>query len=349
MRMLSLFLAFALIGAVPPLDGGTSWIGSSRLTAGDLRGKVVLVDFWEYTCINCLRTLPYLHECYQRYHDDGFTIIGVHVPEFNFSHDDKNVTAAVTRLGITWPVVLDDDFVIAKRYQFSEWPQELLFDQNGNLVETHRGEGNYQETETKIQELLRAEHPNLTLPPVMALLPQDSYDKPGAVCYLQTPETYVGPWHGTKIADAPVSRFSDPSRDVLYADQTSEHKDGSVYLQGYWHVSPRGDAMISGGGDGYAAIRYHAIQVVTVMTPDPGTSMRVDVTQDGKPLAKDDAGADVRYDSSGTSYVTVDAARAYDVVMNAKFGSHELHLVPQKFGLGVYSFAFESCEIPKSG
>jgi thiol-disulfide isomerase/thioredoxin len=344
-RILSLSLALMLTGAMPPLDGGTSWIGSPRVTAADLHGKVVLVDFWEYTCINCLRTLPYLRAWYERYHDDGFTIIGVHVPEFNFSHDDKNVAAAVTRLGVTWPVVLDDNFAIAKRYQFSEWPQELLFDQNGNLVETQLGEGNYQQTEAKIQELLRAEHPNLNLPPVMALLPQDSYDKPGAVCYLQTPETYVGPWHGTKIADAP--RLSDPTRDALYADVSPEHEDGRVYLQGYWHASPRGDAMVAGGGDGYAAIRYHAIQVVTVMTPDPGASTRVNVTQDGKPLPKDDAGTDVRYDPSGTSYVTVDASRAYDIVTNAKFGSHDLRLAPQGFGLGVYSFAFESCEIPK--
>ena len=347
MRTLTLSLALLLTGAMPPLDGGTSWIGSPRVNAADLHGKVVLVDFWEYTCVNCLRTLPYLHAWYERYHDDGFTIIGVHVPEFNFSHDDKNVAAAVKRLGITWPVVLDDDFAIAKRYQFAEWPQELLFDQNGNLVETQQGEGNYQQTEAKIQELLRAGHPNLNLPPVMALLPQDSYDKPGAVCYLQTAETYVGPWRGTKIADAP--RLSDPARDTLYADASPEHEDGRVYLQGYWHVSPRGDAMVSGGGEGYAAIRYHAIEVVTVMTPDPGSSTRVNVTQDGKPIPKDDAGADVHYDASGMSYITVDAARAYDVVMNAKFGSHDLRLAPQGFGLSMYSFAFESCEIPKSG
>jgi thiol-disulfide isomerase/thioredoxin len=345
--MLSLCLAFLLTAAVPPLDGGTAWIGSSKLTAADLRGKVVLVDFWEYTCVNCLRTLPYLHAWYERYRNDGFIIIGVHVPEFNFSHDDKNVAAAVNRLGITWPVVLDDDYAIAKRYQFSEWPQELLFDQDGNLVETQRGEGNYQQTEAKIQQLLRAQNAKLALPPVMALLPQDSYNKPGAVCYLQTPETYAGPWHGTKIAGAP--RLGDPSHDRLYADQSAAHEDGRIYLQGYWHVSPRGEAMISGGGDGYAAIRYHAIQVVTVLTPDPGSSTRVDVTQDGKPVPKDDAGADVRYDTSGMSYITVDAPRAYDVIMNAKFGSHDLRLVPQRYGLGVYSFDFESCEIPKSG
>jgi thiol-disulfide isomerase/thioredoxin len=344
--MLSLCLALVLLGATPQLDGGTSWIGSPRITAADLQGKVVLIDFWEYTCVNCLRTLPYLRAWYERYHNDGFTIIGVHVPEFGFSRDDKNVAAAVTRLGVTWPVVLDDNFAIAKRLQFSEWPQELLFDQNGNLVETQRGEGNYQQTETKIQELLRAEHPNLNLPPVMALLPQDSYDKPGAVCYLQTPETYVGPWRGTTIADAP--RLSNPLNDALYADASSEHQDGRIYLQGYWHTSPRGDAMISGGGDGYAAIRYHAIEVVTVMLPDQ-VPTRVDVTQDGKPVPKDDAGKDVQYDASGTSYVTVDAARAYNIIMNAKFGSHDLRLAPQKYGLGMYSFAFESCEIPKSG
>jgi thiol-disulfide isomerase/thioredoxin len=335
--------AVLLMGAVPDFSGGAAWLDSPPLTPAALHGKVVLVDFWEYTCINCLRTLPYLREWYRRYHNDGLVIVGVHTPEFQFSGDDSNVAQAVKRLQVSWPVVLDDRYAIWNRYHNNIWPHEYLFDQNGNLVESQEGEGNYQQTEAKIQSLLHAANPQLRLPPVMALLPQDNYDKPGAVCYPMTPETYVGPWHGQRVANAP--RFADLEHDTPYADSSANHEDGKIYLQGYWRVSPQGQAMISAGNDGYAALRYHAIQVVAVMRPENGTPVRVDVTQDGKPLAPEDAGKDIRYDS-GRSYVTVDAARAYDLVMNARFGSHELRLMPERYGLGLYSFDFESCEVP---
>jgi hypothetical protein len=242
---------------------------------------------------------------------------------------------------VAWPVVLDDHFAIWNRYHNSIWPHEYLFDQNGNLVESQEGEGNYPQTEAKIQALLHAANPRLHLPPVMALLPQDSYDKPGAVCYPKTAETYVGPWHGERIADPPS--LGD---ETQYVDRGGNHEDGKIYLQGFWKMSPQGQAMISAGVDGYAALRYHAIQVVAVMRPEEGSAVRVDVTQDGKPLARDDAGKDIRYDASGMSYVTVDAPRAYDLVMNAHFGPHELRLSPNRYGLGLYSFDFESCEVP---
>lgn len=339
----ALFGALLLLGAVPEFSGGAGWINSAPLTPGGLRGKVVLVDFWEYTCINCLRTLPYLREWYRRYHDDGLVIVGVHTPEFGFSGEDKNVAAAVKRLQVAWPVVLDDNYAIWKRYQNSVWPHEFLFDQNGNLVESQEGEGNYQQTERKIQALLHAQNPQLRFPSIMPLLAQDSYDKPGAVCYPMTPETYVGPWHGQRVANVPT--MANLEHDTLYRDPGGTREDGRIYLQGFWHVAPQGQAMVSGGNDGYAALRYHAIQVVAVMRPEQGT-VRVDATQDGKPIAHADAGADIHYDASGMSYVDVDSAREYDLLMNQHFGSHELRLLPQHYGLGLYSFDFESCEVP---
>ena len=183
-------------------DGASGWLNSAPLTPAGLHGKVGLVDFWEYTCINCLRTLPYLKAWYARYHDKGFEIVGVHSPEFGFSGDRSNVAAAAARLGITWPVALDDDHAIWLRYGVASWPTEALFDQDGKLVETQVGEGDYPQTESEIQSLLIAKNSGLHLPPVMALRPQDSYDKSGSVCYPQTNETYVGPWHGPTIADA---------------------------------------------------------------------------------------------------------------------------------------------------
>ncbi|HEY5340052.1 MAG TPA: redoxin family protein, partial [Candidatus Aquilonibacter sp.] len=145
--------------ALPSFDGNAGWINSAPLTAADLKGKVVLVDFWEYTCINCLRTLPYLKAWYRRYHDDGLVIVGVHTPEFPFSQERKNVAAATQRLGVTWPVVLDNGYAIWHRFDNDVWPHEYLFDQSGRLVEGVSGEGFYQTTETEIQKLLHAQNP----------------------------------------------------------------------------------------------------------------------------------------------------------------------------------------------
>jgi thiol-disulfide isomerase/thioredoxin len=326
-------------------DGNTGWINSPPLSPASLHGKVVLVDFWEYTCINCLRTLPYLREWYKKYQADGFVIVGVHTNEFGFSGDNKNISDAVKRLGITWPVVADTNNVVWNRYKSQAWPSEYLYDQNGQLVSASRGEGGYQETEAKIQALLKKANPSLHLPGLMALLPQDNYTKPGAVCYPATPETFVGPWRGNMIANAPA--FANQSSDTNYDDRGS-HDPGKVYLKGYWHPSSDGQAMVSGGSDGYLALNYQAIQVMIVMKPDSGKTVRVMVTQDGKPVAKKDAGADVQFDASGNSYIDVDTPRAYDVIDNAMFNDHELRLAPQGYGLGIYDIAFESCQVPGS-
>lgn len=327
---------------IQPFDGAKGWLNSSPLTPADLKGKVVLVDVWEYTCINCLRTLPYLKAWYDRYHSDGFEIIGVHTPEFDFSGDDKNVTDATKRLGITWPVALDNDDAIFKRYDAGGWPAEYLYDQDGNLVETQHGEGNYPQTEAKIQSLLKAKDKSLKLPAIMALLPQDSYDKPGALCYPQTPEMFVGTWHGVNIADQPSGR--DPSGALQFSDP-GNHGDNSIYLQGYWNETQTHEGMSTAGPGAYLALDYEAIQVVGVIKPESGGSQRVDVTQDGKPVSHDDAGKDLQFDANGSTYLTIDAPRAYDIIMNKHYGKHELKFSPQRYGIGFYDFAFESCEV----
>ncbi len=332
-----LLCGFATGAPMATFDGATQWINSPALAPTDLRGKVVLVDFWEYTCLNCLRTLPYLREWYKRYHDDGLVIVGVHTPEFKFSGQASEVESAAKRLGVTWPIVLDDDRAVWNHYGVTVWPTELLYDQSGHLVETQIGEGNYPYTESKIQALLHAANPSLALPAVMPLLPQDSYNKPGAVCYPRTAEILVS---HTPIANAP--RFGDASTDLSYHD-VSTHRDGAIYLDGFWHATR--EAVAFGGGGGYFAMTYHAIEVTAVMTPERGAT-RVDVTQDGKPLAHDDAGSDVHYDSDGTSYVNVDASRSYQLIENKSYGTHDLRLTPKGYGLTVYDVDFESCEVP---
>lgn len=334
-RSLSILLALTATvafaqptGEIPGFDGNAGWINSAPLTPAELRGKIVLVDFWEYTCINCLRTLPYLRTWYARYHKYGFVIVGVQTPEFAFSGERQNVVAATKRLGVTWPVVLDPYYAIWNRYRNDVWPHEFLFAPDGRPVHDVEGEGEYQETESDIQQLLRAQHPHLALPHVMALLPQDSYDKPGAVCYPRTPELLLE--HVTP-----------------YRDTGSGYEDGSVYLRGSWRRTS--EAEVSDGLRDSMLLRYHAIQVMVVMKPEYGVPVRVAVTQDGKPVRRADAGSDIRYDANGGSYVEVDAPRSYAVIMNAHYSPQvDLRLSPDRAGLGVYDFAFESCEVPGS-
>jgi len=324
-------------------DGGVAWFNSEPLSPDRLRGKVVLVDFWEYTCVNCLRTLPYERAWYSRYAHDGFVIVGVHTPEFHFSGEPSNVAAAVKRLGVTWPVVLDSHQAIWNRYANDVWPRELLYDRSGRLIADHPGEGDYPEMEQRIQAALRAGHAGVRFPAVMGYLPQDSYAKPGAVCYPHTPEMYVSAMRDDSALGNAQGYAGD--RTMQFADLTP-HLDGRAYLQGAWFVAD--EAMVNAAeraaDAGHVALRYHAIQVVAVLKPQHG-AVPVVVLQDGAPLHKEDAGSDVHYDREGNSLITVDAAREYDVVMNKHFGQHELELRPQRPGLAVYTFDFEACEV----
>ena len=338
--------AGADIHALQSFDGNTGWLNSAPLTPDALRGKIVLVDFWEYTCLNCLKTLPYEKSWYERYKQYGFVIVGVHTPEFKFSGDAANVAAAASRLGVTWPIALDANGVIWARYHNNFWPHEFLADGNGRIVLDHAGEGDYPSTERKIQDLIRKQHPDAQLPAPMALLAVDNYTKPGAVCYPQTQEVYVGLWRSPNAALGNREGYHR-GEVVKYGDSGRNHFDGFVYLQGPWFNAEQAmvHARTDESANDHLDLQYHAIQVVAVLKPEGGKPITVYVDQDGKPLQRQDAGADVRFDSTGRAYTVVDAPRAYELVMNRHFGPHALRLRPVDYGLGVYSFDFESCEV----
>ncbi len=141
-------------GAMPSLASGGTWFNSPPLTDADLRGKVVLVDFWTYSCINCIRAMPYVKAWYAKYKDDGFVVVGIHAPEFDFEHDSTNVSAAINRLGITHPVVLDNDRKMWKAFENKYWPAHYFVDAKGRIRYHHFGEGEYQKSEQVIQQLL---------------------------------------------------------------------------------------------------------------------------------------------------------------------------------------------------
>ena len=138
-----------------PYITGDTWIHSRALLPNDLKGKVVLVDFWTYSCVNCQKTLPYLKKWWEKYKDKNFLIIGIHTPEFEFEKDKSNVERAAHELGVFWPIVLDNDYVNWNNFANKYWPAKYLVDENGYIVYTHFGEGEYEKTEKAIQSLLK--------------------------------------------------------------------------------------------------------------------------------------------------------------------------------------------------
>lgn len=247
----------------PEIVGIDSWINSDPLTIKKLRGKVVLIDFWTYSCINCIRTLPYIKDWYQKYKDYGLVIIGVHTPEFEFEKKLSNVQNAVKDFGITYPVALDNKYSTWQNYNNHFWPAHYLIDQNGAIQETHFGEGGYFETENAIRKLL-----NLTL------LTQEN-KKVGPKTSI-TPETYLG--------YARADRYIP--ENVLQKDKkatynfTSILPSNSVGLKGQWNVHP--DYIEAEGDEAQLELNFIAQKVYLVM--ESSEEKIVKVLLDGKQL-----------------------------------------------------------------
>ncbi len=329
-----------LLGQKAPEVAGVAWINSAPLKIKDLRGKVVLVDFWEYTCINCLNTLPYVKEWHKHYAKDELVIIGVHTPEFEFGKDFNNVKAAVERLGIEYPVVLDNDYQTWNNFQNMYWPRKFLIDKNGQIRYDHIGEGNYADTEKEIQELLLEINPSLKFPPLMELV--HDFDKPGAVCYPVTPELYIGFYRGRL-----GNKENYKAHEVVDFKDPGNHADGNVYINGKWYNDGENlrHAEKTSHFNDYIAIKYHALEVNLVIKPSNGGTFKVYVLQDEKPLAPEDRGEDVKVDENGKTYLIVEKPRMYQIVRNKKFGSHELKLSSDSDEFAAYAFTFTSCEI----
>jgi thiol-disulfide isomerase/thioredoxin len=322
----------------PPFQGSASdWINSPPLTWQDLSGKVVLVDFMEYTCINCIRTFPYLKAWYERYKPYGFVIIGIHTPEFQFDSTRPNVAAAAKRFGLTYPILNDPDSVNWQLYNEQFWPSKYLFDQDSRLVEEHAGEGAYQQTERKIQELLRRDHPEAKFPE--PLPPVRPGDDPMVMCRDDTPELYANPSRGF-LGNLPsgwktdqVTTFVDPGN----------HVDGQVYANGPFSTRYQSlqHARSTTDLQDYVVIRYHGTEVNVVVNRPQDRTYRVYATLDGKPVPQESKGDDLQYDARG-SYFAVTSPRMYNVI-RGPWGTHELKLASDSPDFDIYSYTFSGC------
>ncbi|MDE3179132.1 MAG: redoxin domain-containing protein [Acidobacteriota bacterium] len=317
---------------------GITWINSRPLTMEKLRGKVALIDFWEYTCINCIRTFPANKLWYARYHKYGFEIIGVHDPEFHIAYSVRNVREAVKRFQLPYPVVVDDKFEIWNRYHSDSWPNRFLIDEHG-MVRYHRvGEGGDGAFEHAIQKLLIEAHPGLKFPSSYTIHPdQNAF---AAVCGLQTAEMYVGQWGDRGILSNPEGYHEGKTIDYKLPASV---EDGRVILSGRWRTNKNG--MIYEGGKrgskpGELEMRYHAREIYSVMNVSRGRPSRLYITQDGKDLTRQNKGADVQFDDKGHSFIYVREPRMYYLVQNPDFTAHEIVLTPSAPGITINSFTF---------
>jgi cytochrome c biogenesis protein CcdA/thiol-disulfide isomerase/thioredoxin len=302
------------LAKVPELVGINTWLNSAPLTMSELRGKVVLIDFWTYSCINCIRTLPYIKKWYDTYKDKGFVVIGVHTPEFEFEKNKNNVAAAVKRLNINYPVALDNDYKTWLAFNNMYWPAHYLVDQNGIIRSVHFGEGGYKETENEIRELL-------------GLAPLKGQDAKETRLPM-TPETYLGYDRGDSYASG-ITLENDENAIYKFSEPL---KNDQIGIKGEWNVSSQ--YIESKGNNSILELNFVGNRVYLVLGGKSDTPVQVEL--DGKTITSEFTGKDVNTKGE----VLINESRMYDLInLHGKEGRHTLTLHFPK-DIKAYAFTF---------
>jgi thiol-disulfide isomerase/thioredoxin len=339
-----LFLAFPLllraqtvmdlkVHKAPDFGSGDVWLDAGAPAPhhiADYHGHVVLVDFWEFTCINCIRDFGVVKRWYGKYHSYGFDVIAVHYGEFAIGFNVDNVREAAQRFRLPWPVVADQNGSTWKAYAADGWPNRYLIDPQGNIVMKLFGERNNREMETKIRELLAVDHPEVMK---IELDPED--DGFRAECGNTTQEMFLGELYGrSAVGNMPNHKLGDvPDFRPLHSPP-----DGQAMLSGRWRVEH--DGVTSQARDTSAELRYTGRSLYAVMNLTDAKKVRIDLFMDGNPLPKNQAGADVQFDDKGNAYIEVTDARMYYLVRSPALSAHLVALEPQANGLTLHSFTF---------
>lgn len=302
----------------PSLDGADTWINTSPLNMQALKGKVVLIDFWTYSCINCIRTLPYIKGWYAKYHDKGLVIIGIHAPEFEFEKDLANVQRAVTNNGIFYPVALDNHYNIWHAYNNHYWPAQYLIDKNGNVVYTHFGEGNDEVTENNIRYLLN----------IHGAEPMMKATKEAENLYSQTPETYFGYARAESFA-SPESIVRD--QPANYSFPTTLWQNAWA-LQGNWTIMA--DKIISKSAKNSLKIHFYASHVYMVAGNRQNAAATLTLTLNGKALGKAHGKDVVR------NQLIIDRYTLYELVSQETPQEGTLTLTTDTGEVELYTFTF---------
>jgi thiol-disulfide isomerase/thioredoxin len=280
-------------GHLPGFDGATGWLNSPPLTAADVRGKVVLVDFWTYTCINWLRTLAYVRAWADKYDGRGLVVVGVHTPEFPFEQDRDNVREAAKDMSVEYPIALDSDYAVWRAFSNRYWPAVYIADARGQIRHHQFGEGHYEECERVIQQLLR-EAGVEGIGDDLVSVDADGFEAQADWTNLGSPETYLGYEQAQNFASPGGAAFDEP-RTYVVPDSLMLNRWA---LSGDWTIE-RGASVLN-RADGGIAFRFHARDVHLVMRQrERGTSLPFRVLVDGEPPG-DAHGLDVDEQGRGT-------------------------------------------------
>ena len=298
--------------ALAALDGASVWLNSEPLTADELSGQVVLVDFWTYSCVNWLRTLPYLSAWERRYRDRGLVLVGAHAPEFSFEHDLENLRRATRELGVGYPVVVDNGFEIWRSFGNNYWPAVYLIDREGEVRFHHFGEGAYEETERAIQQLLgiREEIAGVDAGGVSEAADLDT---------IGSPETYLGSARGERRSHSPALGLAL----------------NSWALTGGWSVGDESAVLDSSPGS--VAYRFLARDVNLVLAPPPaGAPTRFSIRLDGQP-----PGGDHGLDTDEAGEGSVSEPRMYQLVrQRGRVAERDFEITFEEPGVRAYVFTF---------
>ena len=341
-------LGYVEIGQIPApaplgLDG---WINTAPLDVEDFRGKIVLLDFWTYTCVNCIRTLLYLKDWHDKYADEGLLIIGVHTPEFEFEKLHENVKMAVNDLGIEYPVAQDNNRLTFGTYRVQAWPTKYIMDGTGFVRYYHRGEGAYADTEKVIRYLLEEAGRDLshiepdTAPDPQRIAGTRATDPEQFI----TRELYGGTRRNIDFGGAYIANeeYYDSAGEVREHTDPGERKNHFIFLQGRWLSESENlrHARSTDDYEDYLGIKFYANEVNAVLDVEPGADYQFRITMDGGPIPEDSAGSDITYDANGDSIVIVDTPRMYRLIRQKEVTAHELLLMPKDENFSLFSFTF---------
>ncbi len=315
-------------GNLPELTGATLWLNSPPLTREQLRGKVVLVDFWTYSCINCLRALPYVKAWAEKYKDHGLVVIGVHAPEFAFEKIETNVRRAVSDLGVTYPVALDNSLTIWQAFNNQYWPAHYFIDALGRIRHHHFGEGEYDRSEAVIRQLL-LEGARKDLPGGIVDPKAQGAQAAAATTAQTSPETYLGYGRGANFASGSVHTDESTAYETAFPLRPNQWG-----LTGRWTVGEQMSKLDQAGGK--ITFRFHARDVHLVLAPGTGGKpVRFKVMLDGQP-PRDGHGVDSAADGSGA----VTQERLYQLIRLQAPGDHTFTIEFADPGVQAFAFTF---------
>jgi len=316
----------------PEFQGISSYINSNGTKLSDLKGKVVLVDFWTYSCINCIRTLPYLVDWNQKYSDKGLVIVGIHSPEFEFEKNIDNVKQAVTRFGVKYPVLLDNDHDTWSAFHNSYWPRKYLVDAEGFIRYDHIGEGGYVETENAIRNLLaeRAGQQNISLTGTNQANVSVSGSQSVDFNQINTPELYFGYQYAR--SELGNSEGFNPDKIASYTLPSSKLMPNVIYLEGKWKNNA--DSMELVGKEGRIILDYSAKSINIVA----GGGGKIAVKDYGNDNQTNNPYKGNDLDAQGK--LTIDEQRLYNIGSHQEYGSHRVEIDVSGIGFRIYTFTF---------